>query len=515
MREPDFYPHRPGDVDVRETHISLVFLAGERAYKVKKELTLPFLDYGTLERRRFFCHEEVRLNRRLAPDTYLGVRSIVPSADRFSFAEPDDPRAIEYAVEMRRLSERSTLDRLVRSGAADDDTIETVTGRIVEFHREAERAPPGFGRPVDVKARLDENLATILPWVGTAVDRHAFAAVERFSSAFVLNRRDLLAQRVAGGRVREGHGDLRAEHIVVEDGRVSAYDCVEFDEGLRFIDVAADLAFLYMDLERLGASDLAARVERIYVEQSGDRELSLLLPFYACYRASVRAKIACLRLDQLGLGDARSRELLAEARSLSALADRFAWRSRLPLVLVLCGVAASGKSALAEEISRRSGLAHLSSDVIRKELAGIAPDERGGKEIYEAELSIRTYEELALRARALVGTAGGALLDATFTRRQYRRKLAERLQATGARLLFCECQAPAAVLRERAGVREQAPERGSDATWEVVQGQLERFERLDDVPARDHLALRTDRPIEEALDELESFVSRAVEGQPG
>ena len=308
MRAPRFYPHRPERVDVVETHISFVFLAGERVYKVKKKLSLPFLDYSTLERRRHFCEEEVRLNRRLAPDTYIGVRSIVRVQGGFRLGAVEEPNAVEYAVEMHRLPEDRTLECLVRSGEADEAMAERIARRIADFHRDAEPAAAGRGGAEEIKERLDENLRTTLPFVGLAIDRHAYAAVERFSDVFVLSRRALLDERAERGHVREGHGDLRAEHIVVEPGRITVYDCVEFDERLRFVDVASDLAFLYMDLERIGAGTLATALEHAYVERSGDEQLRALIPFYACYRAWVRVKATCLRAGQLGEEDARRAE---------------------------------------------------------------------------------------------------------------------------------------------------------------------------------------------------------------
>lgn len=511
MREPHFYPHRPESVEVIETHISMVFIAGDRVFKVKKALTLPFLDYGTLARRCHFCHEEVRLNRRLAPEVYLGVRAVVPDESYFALAEPDDPAAVEYAVEMRRLPDDRALDRLIESGTATAETVRRVARRIAEFHKEAMRAPEGYGGPAEVKARMDENLEAILPWVGSAIDRLAFTTVERFFGAFVLSNRDLLANRVTQGRVREGHGDLRAEHVVLEDARMTVYDCVEFDERLRFIDVASDLAFLYMDLERLGAAPLAAELERTYVEQSGDEEVRKLLSFFACYRALVRAKVACLRLAQIDEEDPPRPALLSEARSFAALSHRLVWRARLPVVLVFCGVGASGKSTLAEEISRRSGLPRLSSDVIRKGLAGIPLEERGPSEIYEPGSTMLTYDELLGEALELADSVGGVVIDATFGQRQRRRALADALRAGGTRVLFCECRAPEAVLKERALARERAPELGSDATWNVVRAQIEAFEPLDEVPARDRVIVYTDRPVEDSLDEVEAFASRAIE----
>ena len=491
LSRPSFYSPPPSHVDVRETHVSVVFLAGDRAYKLKKPVRLPFLDYSTLERRRRFCEEEVRLNRRFAPDVYLGVRQIEE----------------EYAVVMRRFDEDSTLDRIVLRGDGDERLAERIGTRIAEVHLEAPVAPPGYWTPSYVRKRLDENFETTRPEVGLLVDRPAFDAVRRFSYAFLDAHAPLLERRIAAGMVRDVHGDLRAEHVLIEPHGVSLVDCVDFDDRLRRIDVAADLAFLVMDVERLGARAFAEGVEAAYVRRTQDEELRGLLPFYASYRAWVRAKVAAIRIHQLDARDPVRPELMGMAEALFALALRFAWRARLPLVVAFCGVAGSGKSTLAGELSRRSGLPHLSSDHVRKELAGFAPETRGPRALYTPERTAQTYRELAQRVRAALTTAGGAIVDATFQRADLRVVLSE----ADARVLWVQCIASPETLRSRTSVRERGPEQGSDATWRVASAQLEKWEPLEEVAPADRHVLRTDRPLEDCLDELDAFVSASVD----
>jgi uncharacterized protein len=507
MSKPSFYSPAPPFVEVRETHVSFVFLAGERAYKVKKPVCMPFLDYTTLERRRRFCAAEVRLNRRFAPDVYLGVRAIADHDGGLTLADPDDPAALEYAVVMRRFDERATLEHMVERGLADQQLAERVGKRVAELHLAAPRAPADYWTPAYVAERLEENFDTTRPDIGLLVDRPTFDAVRRFSHAFLQGHAALLEHRIEAGMVRDLHGDLRAEHFVVEDSQLSIIDCIEFDDRLHLIDVAADLAFLIMDLERLGAHSLAAAVERAYVASTRDADLQTLLPFYSCYSEWVRAKVTAGRVRQLG-GAHPSRPALEErARSLFALSLRLAWRARLPLVVVFCGAAGSGKSTLAAELSRRSGLPHLSSDLVRKEQAGIPLDAHGPPELYTREVTERTYLELAARTRTALDSSGGVVLDATYHRSQQRALL----QDVGARTLWIECVAPEQMLRSRSAVRTGAPEHGSDATWPVTAEQLSAWEPLDDVPAADRFTLHTDRPVDECLDELDAFVSAAVD----
>ena len=514
MRDPALYGlPSTTEVEVRETHASIVFLAGDRAYKVKKPVRLPFLDYGTLARRHALCLEEVRLNRPYAPRTYIGVRAIVPADDRFALGGADDPRAVEYAVEMRRLDEDRTLERLVRAGRANEHLMKRVARRIAELHAAAPLAPPDPGGPDEAWARIQETLDALRPHAGQILDLTVLAAVARYAEAFASANRELIAARFEADRVRDVHGDLRAEHIVAEDGLV-IFDRIEFDERLRQIDVAADLAFLVMDLERLGARELGRVLVRTYVDASGDTGLGDLLPFYACYRAAVRAKVACIRAGQFAPSAPEQPEVEHEARSLLDLALLFAWRSRLPLALVFCGVAGSGKSTLTIHVARRSGLRRLSSDEVRKRLAGIAPGDRAGTELYSRAHTGRTYAELASESEATLRAGGGVIVDATFHERARREMLADALRAAGARVLFCECRAPEEALRRRGLGREQAPELGSDATWEVISKQREMFEPLDEIPSGDHLVIHTDRPVAESLAQLEGLVSDAVDLVP-
>src|SRR5512133_598352 len=261
MLDPGFYPHAPQAIELRETHISWVFLAGELAYKVKKPVVFPFLDYGSVERRRQMCHEEVRLNRRLAPQIYLDVVAIVESDGDLSLGGEDDPAAVEHAVRMRRVEEDRSLDSLLARGELEDDQVAAVARRLARFHAEASIAPAErreLGVLVDV---LEENLATLREAGAEVLDESRLDAAERFTRGFLGARREELAARGRDGLVRDCHGDLRAEHVIVPAvGEIYVYDCVEFDPALRQIDVGVDLAFLVMDLAALGAEEVAARL---------------------------------------------------------------------------------------------------------------------------------------------------------------------------------------------------------------------------------------------------------------
>jgi uncharacterized protein len=503
MLDPAFYPSRPERVELRETHTSWVFLAGELAYKVKKPVVLPFLDYGTPERRRRMCREEVRLNNRLAPGYYLGVDAILRRAGRYSLGREEDPAAVDYAVRMRRVPEKRTLARLIERNELRATQLDAVSRRLAAFHQAAYQAPPPNRNLAQLERPLAENVETLEAIGPPTLSPDRIEAMRHFTEAFLSARRDQLQARAEEGWVRDCHGDLRAEHVIVANG-VDVYDCVEFDPALRYVDVAADLAFLVMDVARLGSVELADRLIASYRSAGGNPGDDSLLSFYAAYRAWVRSKVACVQMSELCSGDPRRARARDEARVLLDLGHRFAWRTRLPLVVVICGVAASGKSTLASRVEAVSGLRHLSSDVTRKRLAGLAPTEVASAEHYGDEFNRLTYEELGRLAAEETERTGGAIVDATFRLGRDREAFATGFGPPVVPIFFAQCTAPPAVLLERAAAREGEPGVISDAGPAVVERQLDELEPLGEIPERLRAELHTDRPADEAVGDLEA-----------
>ncbi|HTP21825.1 MAG TPA: AAA family ATPase [Solirubrobacteraceae bacterium] len=497
LARPETYSHRPKIVEVRETHISWVFLAGELAYKLKKPLVLDFLDYGTAARRRELCAAEVRLNRRLAPDLYLGVRGVALVGKRVELIDENDPRAVDFVVEMRRYDEDRTLAaRLDRGEVHRRDVVET--GRVLaRFHEDARRVAPGGAPVLAAERRFERNLHELLGDVDQRGEIERVQGLERFAHAFVTAHAHTFVTRSCGRHIREGHGDLRAEHVLLGD-RVQIVDCVEFDSGLRELDVADDLAFLVFDLAARGADRLGEVLVDAYREAGGDPGPDSLIAFYAAYRALVRAKVALMRGAQLADASAEHGRRSAHARDLISVAERFAWRARQPLTIVVCGVPASGKSHLAQALAELSGLPHLSSDVIRKQFAGLGPTERAPGNSYTAGWNARTYAELGRRAADALTRNGGAIVDATFRHRGDRCEFTAAL-CPRSPVVFIECQAPRRILAERAARRERDPRHVSDASRAIVVREHSRWEPLDEVPANGHLTVRTDRPVEQII----------------
>jgi aminoglycoside phosphotransferase family enzyme/predicted kinase len=489
-----------GPVTLQETHISWVFLAGERAYKLKKPLVLPFLDYGTPARRRAMCEEEARLNRRLAGDIYLGVRGVAESAGEPVLTGEDDPRAIDYVVEMRRYDEERTLAAALGRGELRRSDVTALARRLATFH--AGCVPAGRGahgaRAIEVESA--RNVQELLEVAELHAERARVHTLARFTAAFVEAHADSFDKRARDGMVRECHGDLRAEHVVFENG-ISVVDCVEFDVSLRTLDVADDLAFLVMDLTALGGERFAAALVADYRDAGGDCGDDALLSYYAVHRALVRAKVLLVRAGQYPERSAAHGHTAAHARELLSLAERFAWRARLPLAIVVCGVPASGKSHLATALAEAARLPRLSSDLLRKRLAGVKATAAVSRERYRSEYNRATYAELGRRAAAAVRNHGGAVIDATFRHRADRDSFAASFD-DAAPLLFVECVAPPQVLARRAAQRDRDPARVSDATLDVVLRERTSFEPLEEVASGRHIILRTDRSLESILADL-------------
>jgi aminoglycoside phosphotransferase family enzyme/predicted kinase len=507
MLDPAFYPHRPDAVELRETHISWVFRAGPLAYKVKKPLVLPFLDYGTAARRGEMCEEEVLLNRRLAPDLYRRVVSIVPSGDGYALSEDGDPAAVDYAVEMEAVEEDRSLEALDAHGILSASDVEAVGRLLARFHAEAQvvRGPEALRVALEP---VREILATLREAGEGVVDQARVRAAVEFTDAFLVRHRGPMERRADAGRIRDGHGDLRAEHAIVPFGKPPyVYDCIEFDPRLREIDVAADLAFLVMDLVRLGRPECARDLLATYRAAGGDPGEDALVSFYAAYRAWVRAVVACERAAELDdESDAKARAE-DEARRLLDLGHCFAWRARGPFLLVVCGLAASGKTTLAGRLAEISGRPRLSSDLVRKRDAGLAPTDRGGAALYATAAREEVYRALGREAAAHLRHGEGVIVDATFHREAERFAFEEGMGKDLAPIVI-ECKAPASLLMRRADERLAAGQDPSDAGAAVVLRQIGEHDPLEGRWARHRHPLRTDIPLDLQVAEVECFLDR-------
>jgi aminoglycoside phosphotransferase family enzyme/predicted kinase len=505
MLRPEMYPERPQKIELRQTHISYAFLAGDFVYKVKKPVHFSFLDASTLTHRYRLCLEEVRLNRRMAPDVYLDVVPIVWRDGRLKLAEAgaDDMAVEEYAVKMRRLDEDGMLDRMLSAGDVSIAQIRAVAARIAAFHAATGARGDGandaakawrYGSAAAVWRVVHGNLLEVEDDCAELVRRDEMKELERFVDRSVETLWGLLNQRALGGSVCEGHGDLRCEHVSLEDNRIRIIDCVEFSESLRYVDVASDVAFLAMDLDRLGADELSDEFVAAYRSASGDGGLARLLPFYKIHRALVRTKVAALTSHDSNVS-AEGRSAAAKAaRGYLTLALKYA-REACPALVVICGMSGTGKSTVAQRIQDRTGFDLMRSDVVRKHLAGVAPTARlstdYGAGSYSREFSERTYAALLADVATRLAEGSGVIADATFAVAADRVRVREAAAHAGVPILFVECTASEREVMRRLEQRERRTDEVSDAGTAVYLRQRHTFAPLTEIPERLRLVVDT------------------------
>ena len=505
LADPSTYDGAP--VDMHETHASWVFLTGDRAFKIKKPLALGFLDYSTLARRHGACLEEVRVNRELAPGIYLGVRAIVKTRAGFVFAPGEAPKAVEYAVEMRRFNEDDTLAGLIASGRLTSAHLEAVARRLAEFHRMAPVVPGcGAGETLEMWQKNIRELAST-----SGAKEWPLTLAADFAEAFMLVRSGEIELRRRAGLIRDGHGDLRCEHVLAVP-TVRVVDRIEFDPSLRHGDVGCDLAFLAMDLEANGQRWAADELVSSYRDHGIDPGSEVLLAFHGAYRALVRAKVLLIAAAEHD--DERRVKLLEQARSMWALSERLCWRARAPVVVVICGPPASGKSTLAAELSRRSGVEVVSSDATRKAIAGLGPTERAAPEHYSEHFTHLTYERLTQAARRTLGDRGAVIVDASCHSRAERSLLVEGLLRTVVTGLVVYCEVPLAVALERAARRMHDSTRVSDASPQIVAARYRSFQPLDEWRSACVLELGTQQPLDAQVCSVTRAVDRRLSAGP-
>ena len=502
LAAPAMYRGNP-EVSVRETHASWVFVAGDRAYKVKKPVSLGFLDYGTLARRHSACREEVRVNRELAPGLYLGVRAIVRSRAGFRLARDGAPKAVEYAVEMRSFSEQDTFAGLIASGSLTRAHVAAVARLLADFHRTATVVTDwGPERVLALWRRNVGELEGMSHPAGWRVDVPA-----AFGEAFVKGHALELRRRALLGLARDGHGDLRCEHVLAGP-TVRVVDRIEFDPQLRRTDVACDLAFLAMDLEahgqRWAARELFGAYRHAGISPGGEA----LHSFYAAYWALVRAKVALIAAAEHDVQRSAAAAELRQAQRLWSLSERLCWRARAPLAVVICGPAASGKSTLAGELARRSEMPVLCTDSVRKRLAHLDEHEPARAEHYSARFTRATYERLGRDALLALRRNDRVIVDATCRSREDRALLLNRLRRIGMTRLIVRCEVPLGLALERAARRMRDPRRISDATPQIAEEQFRAFEELDELADGDVLRLDTTQSLDMQVAEVACAVDR-------
>jgi len=512
LLKPSAYPDLPREVVLRQTHVSYLLFTPEHVYKIKKTVDFGFLDFTTLEKRKYYCEEEVRLNRRLAPDIYLGVEKITKKAGGYAVGGTGE--AVEYAVKMKRIPEANILDSMVKRNAVTPEMIKTVARAVASFHSNAhtDGRISGFGSVDIIRKNTDENFEQTRGFVGRLLSERLLKKIRDYTGDFIRANGALFEKRVREGFIRDCHGDLHCENVSIRDG-VRIFDCIEFNERFRFSDVVADMAFLSMDLDFHNRNDLTRVLDAEYFSATKDAGGRELLDFYKCYRAYVRGKVEGFKYREEEVTGPDKRLAFINACHHFYLAGLYAEEREVgvgrfrPLMIVVRGLSGTGKTAVARALAERLCMVHISSDAVRKDLAGVPAAEhrpaRFGEGIYTKEFTEKTYHALIERGVGLLKAGRSVVLDATFSDVKYLYDARSAVKALGrdAEFYAIECVAGDETVRGR--LRKRAAEEGavSDADWQIY---LRQKKMLGPMPPdiRPCMTLSTEGELEEAVEKI-------------
>jgi aminoglycoside phosphotransferase family enzyme/predicted kinase len=503
LQNPRIYPEHPNQVESLQTHVSAIFLTGEYVYKVKKAVDFGFLDFTTLEKRKFYCGQEVELNRRLCPEIYLGVVEIRSHQGQISLGEGPGG-IIEYAVRMKQLPQDCMMDRWLARGAITSGLLQKIAAKIAHFHLHADTTPQiaSYGRIDTIRGNVEENFTQTEKYVDLSISAESFQEIKGSIRRFMQNQLPLFENRMATGKIRDCHGDLHLQHICLTD-EVLIFDCIEFNQRFRYSDVAADIAFLLMDLDFHGYPLISAELASRYLDISRDWPLFLLLDFYKSYRAYVRGKVISFLLDDPTISAAEKGSALGEARRYFHLAHHYAMRLNRPALFITCGLVGTGKSTIARALSEALGWERVSSDILRKELAHLAPGEHRYEKfhqgIYSPDFSRKTYRTLLDRARSNLSAGISVIIDASFKKEIDRQEAWALARQANADFLVMECRVEEEEAKRRLARRPTDGSEPSDGRWELFADQKEDFERVEGMGPDFHLLLNTQASVEECF----------------
>ena len=498
LLDPAQYPDdAPVEVKLIQTQMSFVLLTDRHAYKIRKPVNLGYVDYTTLERRRLFSDKEIVLNRRLCPDAYLGVIPVTKADGRIRLGGNGD--VVDYAVKMKQLPAGGMLDQRLRTGEVTPAMMESVADVVSRFHADAETSIEisCFGSLDSIKRNIDENFDQSRPYIGRALSQWQFDGLRTFFDTFLRDHAAALTRRVAGGHIRDCHGDLHSAHICFRDSGICIFDCIEFNDRFRYGDTASEVSFLAMDLDHFGRADLRQAFVFEYIRKSGDAGLCELLRFYQAYRAHIRAKVACFKLDDPFVPADEKAAELAKAQAYFDL--ELSYTRHKPQLFIMVGFTGCGKSSLATELARHLGAFYISSDLTRKKIAGISPTAHGGDVVdlglYSPEMTEKVYAAMMEEAEQALAMWHTVILDASFLKRAAREKAVDMARSHNAQFLIVECQLNESELKKRLEKR-LAGTSVSDGTWQVYLSQKPKFEPVTEVPiGRNHVIIDTSLPI--------------------
>jgi uncharacterized protein len=500
MTDPEFYPHPVSKIKREDTHISVVFLTGEWAYKLKKPLNLGFLDFRNIDDRGKFCESEVFLNRRLSHGIYQGTVKIYEKTPS-GFTLEGDGIVAEYAVKMRQLPDSSRMLDMLNENKVSSVKLEKLGEKLALFYQHSDKNHQidQYGQRDMIIYNTEENFRQIAPFVGGLVDTEPWKFICEVNRSFLNHHRALFERRIEQGKIRDGHGDLRTDHIYFFEG-IQIIDCIEFNDRFRYGDAAIDLAFLHMDMEQRGFPEQSQTILKAYVDYANDPEIYALLDFYGAYRAIVRLKVNCIRYDEMETPE--NREILKkDIQSLLKQAYRYTILFSRPTLWIFCGLPASGKSSLSQRLATTLSMAVYSSDAIRKkkdsrqELVGY------GKGRYGEKNRRQVYAKMLAYAQDKLKMGRSVVLDATYSLREWREQAAQLASDMDSHLIFVECVCKFETIRSRLQEREKYGG-FSDARIHHLAEMISHFEPISELDSFNHIKVSTEDSVDKALNKI-------------
>ncbi len=511
MTDPEIYPHQVSEIKRRDTHISVVFLTGEWAYKLKKPLNLGFLDFREIDDRRKYCELEVLLNRRLSQGIYQNTVKIVENKQK-GFSMTGDGKVAEYAVKMRQLSDEVRLANMLRNNHIARSDMERLGEKLAFFYKKSDRSSQidQYGRRDMIIFNSEENFSQIAPYVGVLFDKDRWKFICEVNRSFLYHHHALFERRLEKGKILDGHGDLRTDHIYFVGG-IQIIDCIEFNDRFRYGDAVADLAFLHMDMEQLGYPKESQIILNAYVDCAHDPDIYALIDFYAAYRAIVRMKVTCIRYDELKTREEK-KALINEINSLLNQAYRYTLLFSRPTLWVFNGLPASGKSSLAQRLANTLFMAVYSSDSIRKEKDSRKQLVPYGEGSYTEMGRHRIYTKMLAQAQEKLKKGRSVILDATYSRRVWREEVAQLASDMDSNLIFVECECKPETIRSRLKEREKFTGL-SDARIQHLPDIIKHFEPITEFGPHTHIKVNTDASIDKAFHRIlsEAYLCKSAQ----
>jgi len=484
LKQPSFYGPNIESVNLLQTHISFVALTGKYAYKIKKPVNFGFLDFSTLEKRKFFCDEEIRLNQRLCPEIYIEV---LPITKKNNIIELNGKGpVVDYALKMKEFPQNRIMTYLLKKGEIKEETIEQICTIMINFYNSQERSDEidKFGKVEAVRKNIEENFEQTKSVVDIAITKENYKFIQDVSNVFFDKKKNVFQQRINQGFIHDCHGDLHSGNIVVSD-KIYIFDCIEFNKRFRFCDVASDLSFLAMDLDYLNYPFLSSYLINNYVEKSNDKGIFKVLNFYKSYRAYVRGKVNGFRLNDPTIDQKEKRQIIETVKKYFDLSHYYAslfsldLNTRKTLLIMVSGLTGTGKSTLALKLAVDYHAQPINTDIVRKELEGIDKFERHHDKIdtglYAPEKIDYTYEKVIEKAAKLLKKEENVVLDATFQKKKYRDMVKNVAKENNAFLIPIHCTCPDNVVKK--WLEERLKKKTvSDGRWEIYQNQKNTFE---------------------------------------